>query len=184
MSTKSQYKKMINTLCFDAYKCIDDNYVHSLDALNIPHIFGNVIADLPENIHIDVIKYIIECSIRDLKKYGLIRIFFIASRAKTSRDDPQVNDFFIVTKQAPPDSLTDNDQLLNTWRQEGCELTTQINVIFCDEANYLARKAFCVNGRCEVEYHTGVKCEENKCFCFPSLAQHQGVQLLFIDVND
>lgn len=183
MEKKSHYDKMIKAMCRKAYTCIDNNYVNSLDALHIPHIFGNPIADLPPHAHLDVLKYIIKCSITDLNKYGLTGVYLIGSRVKTPTDDNDDHDFFIVTKRALPASLTDNNQLLNKWRREGRALTTRVDVTFSAEENYLARKDVCCNGRCEIEHNTGVKCAQNKCLCFPCVAQHQGFPLLFIDVS-
>lgn len=179
MSKKSQYEKKIKTLCSEAYKSIDNNYVHSLDALHIPHIYGNVIADLPENTHPGLISYIIKCTLRDLQQYQLTNIYLIVDNA-----EPSKHDFFIVTKHALPQSLTDKQCLLNQWRRQEHQLTQGNNVIFCDQVNYLARKDVCTGDSCEAELNTGVKCQGNKCICFPSLAHHQGFPLLFIDANN
>ena len=183
MNNKYQYEKTIKTMCHKAYRCIDNNYVNALDALHIPHLFGNPIADLPPHAHLDVLKHIIKCSIRDLKEYGLAGVYLIGSRAKTLVDENDDHDFFIVTKHKLPTSLTDDNQLLNKWLGEGKTLTTRVNVTFTDQQDYCARKDSCCNGRCEIEHNTGVKCKQNKCLCFPCVAQHQGFPLLFIDVN-
>ncbi|WDE02672.1 hypothetical protein [Thalassomonas actiniarum] len=179
MSKKSQYEKKIKTLYSDAYKCIDKNFVLALDALHIPHIYGNIIADLPESVPPNLISYIIKRSLRDLQQYELTGIYLITDSLAPSKPD-----FFIVTRQTLPESLTDKEQLLNQWRREEQQLAAAINVIFCDEMNYLARKDVCTGSKCEAELNTGVKCRKSHCICFPYLAHHQGFPLLFINVND
>ena len=183
MSNQSQYEQLIKAMYAKAYRRIDEHFVHALDALNIPHIFGNVIADLPKYAHHELIKQIIKCSLRDLKKYELAGIYLLTSRATNLSSDMLVGDFFIVTKQPLPSSLINSNQLLNKWRLEGGELTANVKVIFSDEANYLIRKDGCFNGKCEVEHKTGLRCKANQCICWPALAQRQGFQLLFIDPN-
>ncbi|WP_281560981.1 hypothetical protein [Thalassomonas sp. RHCl1] len=179
MSKKSQYEKKIKTLYSDAYKCIDKNFVNALDALHIPHIYGNIITELPENAPPDLISYIIKCSLKDLQQYELTGIYLINDNLAPSKPS-----FFIVTRQTLPESLTDKEHLLNQWRRQAQQLAPALDVIFCDEMNYLARKDVCTGGRCEAELNTGEKCPESRCICFPYLAHHEGFQLLFIDVND
>ena len=182
MGSKSQYEKEIDTLCKDSYQRIDYNFVQSLDALHIPHIYGNVIADFPEYASHEVIRYVIACCLRDLKNYELSAIYLFGSGAIRPGKDKPEQEFFVITKQLLPASLTDNDNLLNQWRQAGGALTSDINVVFCDEANYLARKDSCNDGWCEAEHNTGVKCEKDSCICLPSLVSRRGFKLLFIDV--
>jgi len=183
MSDQSQYQKMINTMCAEAYQRIDSNYVDSLDALGIPHIFGNLIADLPQGAHQELIKCVIKCSIRDLKQYGLTRIYLISHNAKAPTHEDSKYDFFIVTQQTLPNSLTSNNQLLNEWLKQKRDFNMKVKLMFIDEGSYLIRKDSCQNGHCEIALKTGTRCEDNNCLCLPFLAEHQGFQLLFIEPN-
>ncbi|WDE09038.1 hypothetical protein SG34_030135 [Thalassomonas viridans] len=191
MSNQSQYEKMIETMYARAYKRIDQNYVESLDALNIPHVFGNLIADLPGYAHGGVISHVIKSSLRNLSKYQLAKIFLMPARAAGTKtqagataEEEAGHEFLIVTKQALPDALTDREHLLNEWRKEGKHLTSNFNVTFTDETDYLARKEFCTGGKCHAEQNTGIRCKDDLCICLPSLACNRGFELLFIDTGN
>jgi len=181
MSKQSQYEKKVERICEHAYLCIDRNYVAALELINIPHIFGNVITDLPHYADVDVLEYIIKCCLRDLTEFQLVTIFLLPKSTETSAGDTAEHTFLVVTKQALSGSLSAEDSLLNQWRRDGETLTSNFMITFTDEANYLARKDACANGKCEAQQHTGARCHKALCACLPSLAYHKGFELVFID---